>query len=131
MPIATTIGVYRIELSKSLTTSITIGIVPIAAFFGAIVAHFALKCMNRRTGFYIAAVINLIAIILVNITYFSLLIVGRWIEGMCVGFYVAVAPIYLREVAPKELRRKIGLFFSLLKVVGVLYVIVLELVMTA
>ncbi|CAM6006077.1 unnamed protein product [Sphagnum balticum] len=46
-------------------------------------------------------------------------------------FYSAISPIYLKEIAPKELRRKLGLFFSLGKVIGVLFVIALELILTA
>jgi MFS family permease len=76
-------------------------------------------------------VVNCGAIALINITNFTSLIIGRFLEGICIGYYSAIAPIYLREIAPKELRRLLGLFFSLGKIVGVLVVIALELILEA
>ena len=78
-------------------------------------------------GIYVFTIVNVGAIILVNITNFYALLIGRMIEGICVGFYSAIAPMYLREIAPKEMRPMMGLFFSMGKVVGVLIAIFLEL----
>jgi len=44
---------------------------------------------------------------------------------------MAISPLYLKEIAPKELRRMLGLFFSFGKIVGVLVVIILELIFDA
>jgi MFS family permease len=57
---------------------------------------------------------------LVNITTFETLLAGRCIEGICMGCFTTIAPIYLKEIAPKELRRTLGLFFSLGRIIGVL-----------
>jgi hypothetical protein len=45
-----------------------------------------------------------------------------------VGYYTAIAPLYLKEIAPKELRKILGRFFSFGKIIGVLIVIILELI---
>jgi hypothetical protein len=45
-----------------------------------------------------------------------------------VGYYTLLAPIYLREIAPKELRRLLGLFFSFGKIIGVLIAVAMELI---
>ena len=70
------------------------------------------------------ALVNCGAIGIVNINSFGALIAGRFLEGICVGFYSAIAPIYLREIAPKELRKMLGLFFSFGKILGVLISII-------
>jgi len=46
-------------------------------------------------------VVNFAAILLVNITNFPVLVAGRFIEGICIGHYSAIAPIYCKEIAPK------------------------------
>jgi sugar phosphate permease len=48
-----------------------------------------------------------------------------------VGYYTTIAPIYLKEIAPKELRRMLGLFFSFGKIIGVIIVIMIELIFDA
>jgi sugar phosphate permease len=48
-----------------------------------------------------------------------------------VGYYVTIAPICLREMSPIELRRMLGYFFSLGKIVGVMIVISLTLIFAA
>ena len=74
------------------------------------------------------ALVNCGAIGIVNVNNFGALIAGRFLEGICVGFYSAIAPIYLREIAPKELRKMLGLFFSFGKILGVLISIIVELI---
>lgn len=112
-------------MDKFAAQSILIGVLPLGAIFGVIVTSFMINRFRRLTGIYVFTVVNVGAIILVNITTFGTLIGGRFIEGICVGYYTTIAPIYLKEIAPKELRRMLGLFFSFGKIVGVLIVIIL------
>ena len=126
VPIAVLVVKYSITSVDALTAqSILIGILPIGSVLGAIITKFLIKRFRRLTGIYIFTIVNILAVILINITTFTTLIIGRFIEGICIGYYSAIAPVYLKEIAPKELRRMLGLFFSFGKIVGVLISIAL------
>lgn len=131
VPISVIITEYDITISKFAAQSILIGILPIGAILGVVITKFLITRYRRLTGIYIFAFVNIGAMVLVNITTFGTLIAGRFIEGICVGYYTTIAPIYLKEIAPKELRRMLGLFFSFGKIIGVLFVIILELIFDA
>lgn len=118
-------------MDKFAAQSILIGILPIGAILGVFITKIMLIYTRRLTGIYVFAVINVGAIVLVNMTSFGTLVAGRFIEGICIGYYTTIAPIYLKEIAPKELRKLLGLFFSLGKIIGVLVVIILELIFHA
>jgi predicted MFS family arabinose efflux permease len=55
-----------------------------------------MKKFKRLAGIYIFTIVNCGAVVLVNITSFTTLVVGRFLEGICIGYYSAIAPIYLR-----------------------------------
>lgn len=131
VPISVIITEYDITISKFAAQSILIGILPIGAILGVVITKFLITRYRRLTGIYIFTFVNIGAMVLVNITTFGTLIAGRFIEGICVGYYTTIAPIYLKEIAPKELRRMLGLFFSFGKIIGVLFVIILELIFDA
>jgi len=97
VPIATIMTEYSITSVDSFTAqAILIGILPIGAVLGAIITKFLIKRYRRLTGIYIFTIVNIIAVILINITFFTTLIIGRFIEGICIGYYSAIAPVYLK-----------------------------------
>ncbi len=83
-------------MSSFAAQSILIGLMPLGAIIGAFVTKFLIKRHRRLTGIYIFTLVNVGAIVLVNITTFATLIAGRLIEGICVGYYTTIAPIYLK-----------------------------------
>ena len=88
---------YDIIIGESGALSILIGLVPFGCVFGCIITNkLVFPNTQRLTGIYIFTIFSLIAIGLVNITTFPTLVVGRFIEGVCVGFYTSLAPIYHR-----------------------------------
>lgn len=101
VPISTLVAQFSITMSPSSAQSILIGVLPLGAVFGAILTKHLIKKFKRLTGIYIFTIVNIIAVVLINITIFGTLIAGRFLEGICVGYYSAIAPIYLREIAPK------------------------------
>jgi MFS family permease len=92
---------YGIGMDKLIAQSILIGILPLAAIIGAIITRVLIRKFKRLLGIYIFTFINIGAIGLVNVNFFYTLLLGRFIEGICIGFYSAIAPIYLKEIAPK------------------------------
>lgn len=101
VPIAVLMTNYSITLNKFATQSILIGILPLGSLVGAVITHFMLQKTERLSGMYIYTVVNIIAVVLININNFGSLVAGRFLEGTCVGYYTLLAPIYLREIAPK------------------------------
>jgi MFS family permease len=127
VPISALVSRYSISMNSSAAQSILIGILPLGSLFGDFITHFMLRKTQRLFGIYVFTLLNLAAVILININSFGTLIAGRFLEGICVGYYTLLAPIYLREIAPKEIRRRLGLFFSFGKIVGILLAVAMEL----
>lgn len=109
--------------------SLLIGILPVGSVVGVILSVNLIKRFRRLTGIYIFTLVNLVGMVLINQLFFATLVIGRFIEGISIGFYAYLAPAYLKEIAPKEMRRMLGLFFSLGKIIGVMFVIILELIL--
>lgn len=83
-------------MDKFAAQSILIGILPIGAILGVLITKFMLIYTHRLIGIYVFALVNVGAIVLVNVTTFGALIAGRFIEGICIGYYTTIAPIYLK-----------------------------------
>jgi len=80
VPIAVLVVKYSITSVDALTAqSILIGILPIGSVLGAIITKFLIKRFRRLTGIYIFTILNILAVILINITTFTTLIIGRFI----------------------------------------------------
>ena len=101
VPIDTMVEKYEITINDFVAHSILIGILPVGAVVGSVLTKITIAQRRRRTGIYIFTVVNVIGIVLANVGNFPLFIVGRFIEGISIGFYSAIGPIYLREIAPK------------------------------
>lgn len=129
IPIDILVEEYHITIAKSTAQSILIGVLPIGAILGVVITKFLITKYRRLTGIYIFTIVNVGAIVMININVFGILVAGRFIEGICIGYYTTIAPIYLKEIAPKELRKMLGLFFSLGKIIGVLVVIIIEMIL--
>jgi formate-dependent nitrite reductase membrane component NrfD len=79
VPIKTIMSMYSVTLDKFTTQSILIGILPVGSLIGAIITHFMLQKTERLTGMYIFAIVNAIAVVLINITDFGSLVAGRFL----------------------------------------------------
>lgn len=73
----------------------------------------------------------IISIILVEITTVETIFLGRFLEGICIGLYVSIGPIYLREIVARELRPQIMSVFSLCKVLGIVIAYSIENILEA
>lgn len=118
---------YEVHMNPNLLQGILIAIMPFGALFGSLTAKTFLNQITRLRGIHTILPILCISILVVQIGNPITLFVGRFMEGFCIGYYVSIAPIYLKEITPKELRSITGTFFALGKIVGVLLVITLEL----
>ena len=71
--------IYNINMDKFIAQSILIGILPFASILGAIILRCIIKKTRRLSGIYVFTFINVGAIVLVNITTFYTLLLGRLI----------------------------------------------------
>jgi MFS family permease len=74
---------------------------PIGAIFGAGFSQLFIKCFNRKHSNYIMLIVLWVGLGIMMIHNWVTIIVGRLIEGVAIGLYVSVGPIFLKEVTPK------------------------------
>lgn len=129
IPVDTISANYGISLDPNLLQGLLIAIMPFGGLFGSLIAKSFLKSITRLRGMHLALPVLVLSILIVQITTPTTLFVGRFLEGGCIGYYVSIAPIYLKEISPKQMRSVTGTFFGLGKIVGVLTVILLELLL--
>jgi SP family galactose:H+ symporter-like MFS transporter len=129
VPIDTISSNYGISLDRNLLQGLLIAIMPFGGLFGSLIAKSFLKHITRLAGMHLALPFLVLSIFIVQITTPTTLFVGRFLEGVCIGYYVSIAPIYLKEISPKHMRATTGTFFGLGKIIGVLTVIILELLL--
>lgn len=55
--------------------------------------------------------------------------VCRFMQGMCTGFYSAIAPLIIKEFSPTEIAGTLGTFNQLLVGFGVFFACLLQLIL--
>lgn len=86
---------------QSLTTSI----LSAGTFFGAIIAGDVADFIGRRSTIIIGCVVFSIGGILETAsTTLALMVVGRLVAGVGVGYISAIVILYMSEIAPKKVR---------------------------
>ncbi len=102
---------------KSLITSI----LSAGTFFGAIIAGDLADFIGRRTTIIAGCFIFTIGVVLQTIsTGLTLLVLGRLVAGIGVGFVSAIIILYMSEVAPKKVRGTIVAGYQFCITVGIL-----------
>lgn len=106
---------------KIIELEMIVGSLSIVSIFGAVAAGRLSDAIGRRMTMAIAAVIFFVGAGLMALApNFAVLLLGRVIAGIGVGFALMVAPVYAAELAPARIR---GCLVSLIEVfinVGVL-----------
>ena len=95
-------------LSQSLSSaqlSIFVGSINLFSLFGALISPFVSDRYGRRKTFLYSGFIFLSGCLLQAVSgSFVTLILGRMVLGIGIGLGLAIDPIYISEVSPKELR---------------------------
>lgn len=106
---------------NSLQSGLVVGAVPIGAVAGAWFASRGADLYGRRRLILISAAIFIVGALISAISPGSLiLILSRVVIGFGIGAASAVAPVYISEVAPPELRGSLVTFFQLAVTIGIL-----------
>lgn len=79
--------------------------IELGAFLGAMNQGWIADKISRKWSIFVAAVVFLIgSAIQTGAMDFGMLLAGRFIGGMGVGMLAMVAPLYISEIAPPEIR---------------------------
>ena len=98
-----------------------VGILNIVSGPGGLISGRLADSLGRRPSAALACTVTLVgALLMATANSFGLLLTGRVITGIGVGCCFHVAPLYLAEIAPKEVRGKLISFFDLFINVGIL-----------
>lgn len=99
-----------------VVASASIGCIPGAFFAGRLADHYGRKPMMLMT-----AVLYVIAALGSGMAWsFSVLVIFRFIGGLAIGMASTLAPIYISEVAPAQIRGRLGMMQQLAIVLGIL-----------
>lgn len=89
-------------------------------FFGALIAGDVADFIGRRVTIIVGCIIFVVGVILqVASTTVPLLVVGRVIAGIGVGFVSAIIILYMSEIAPKKVRGSIVAGYQLCITIGI------------
>jgi sugar porter (SP) family MFS transporter len=106
---------------NSLQSGMVVAAVPVGAVGGAWFASYGADKYGRRTLILISAAVFIAGAIVSGIAPDSLiLILSRVVIGLGIGVASAVAPVYISEVAPADIRGSLVTFFQLAVTIGIL-----------
>ncbi|CAI0423066.1 unnamed protein product [Linum tenue] len=92
----------------------------VAAFFASLVASTVTKKFGRKWSMFLGGLIFLSGALLnMFASHVSMLIVGRILLGIGVGFSVQSVPLYVSEMAPHKYRGSLNIVFQLSITVGI------------
>ncbi|XP_051171819.1 facilitated trehalose transporter Tret1-like [Leptopilina boulardi] len=103
-------------------------ILNIGACFGSICAPFILKIFGFTNGMFLMVPLFLIgwSFISFSRTKIIYMLIGRLICGICGGILCVLTPIYIGEIADKEIRNRLLTFLHLLINCGIMYAFVID-----
>ncbi|KAK5202492.1 hypothetical protein LTR72_011785 [Exophiala xenobiotica] len=109
------------KAEKTQVNSNCVSILQAGAFFGCFGIWPLTSRLGRRWGFIIASVVFCIGTIMqiVNSHSIGLFYAGRVIAGLGTGAATVLVPMFSAEMAPKEIRGKLGSCFQLFFATGV------------
>ena len=112
---------YHITLLQDFERASTVASVPLGALIGAVVSAKLSLIYGRRDSLFITGAVYSLGILLIVFSgSIWLVVIGRLLMGFAVGLSCMVAPMYLGEVSPYEVRGAIVFIFQLAITVGIL-----------
>lgn len=70
---------------------------------------------------YLIGVINFISTVLMQITTYETILIGRFLLGVTCGMYPMVVPVMTKELCPPSLKLILGSFYSLARIIGIIF----------
>ncbi|XP_043851010.1 solute carrier family 2, facilitated glucose transporter member 7 isoform X1 [Dromiciops gliroides] len=116
-------GKFMDESLLLLLWSVTVSMFPLGGFLGALVVGPLVDRCGRKRTLLINNIFSIIPAILMGSSKaaksFEMIIVSRVMVGICAGIAYSALPMYLGELAPKNLRGTLGTMTEVFVIVGV------------
>ncbi|KAJ7999676.1 hypothetical protein DPEC_G00196880 [Dallia pectoralis] len=117
---------YEEPISADMVTilwSVTVSIFAIGGLVGALCVSLLMKVLGRKGTLLLNNSFAVISALLLALGEkagsFEMLIIGRFIMGVDSGISLSALPMYLGEIAPRQVRGSIGQFNAILICLGV------------
>nr|XP_030735274.1 solute carrier family 2, facilitated glucose transporter member 5 isoform X1 [Globicephala melas] len=118
------IGEYINEFSLTLLWSISVSMFPFGGLLGSLMVGPLVNTLGRKGTLLFNNIFSIVPAILMGCSEvaksFEMIIVARLLVGICAGLSSNVVPMYLGELAPKNLRGALGVVPQLFITVGIL-----------
>ncbi|EHB16655.1 Solute carrier family 2, facilitated glucose transporter member 5 [Heterocephalus glaber] len=112
------------SFSLTLLWSVTVSMFPFGGFIGSLLVGPLVNKFGRKGALLFNNIFSIVPAILMGCSKvaksFELIIVSRLLVGICAGVSSNVVPMYLGELAPKNLRGALGVVPQLFITVGIL-----------
>nr|XP_033778352.1 solute carrier family 2, facilitated glucose transporter member 5 isoform X1 [Geotrypetes seraphini] len=117
-------GQYASESILVMLWSFTVSVFPLGGFVGSLLVAPLVNCFGRKGTLLFNNVFSIIPAIMMGCSElagsFEIIIVARFLIGICAGLSSNVVPMYLGEMSPKNLRGAIGVVPQLFITIGIL-----------
>ncbi|XP_032158449.1 solute carrier family 2, facilitated glucose transporter member 5 isoform X1 [Mustela erminea] len=115
---------YINEFSLTLLWSVSVSMFPFGGFLGSLMVGPLVNKFGRKGTLLFNNIFSIVPAILMGCSEvarsFEMIIVSRLLVGICAGLSSNVVPMYLGELAPKNLRGALGVVPQLFITVGIL-----------
>eukprot|EP00980_Cylindrotheca_fusiformis_P008727 scaffold1868_cov193-Cylindrotheca_fusiformis.AAC.12 len=122
--VSTNVGpIVETELDlEPVQRELFVGSLNLWSIFGSMFAHWICDRYGRRRSFIAAAVAFIVGVIVTGIANsYLVLMIGRFITGLGVGFGLAIDPLYIAEVSPAAHRGELVTWSEIGINVGVVF----------
>ncbi|XP_005986135.1 solute carrier family 2, facilitated glucose transporter member 1a [Latimeria chalumnae] len=117
-------GRYIDDNFLTLLWSLTVSMYPLGGFFGSLMVGPLVNKLGRKGTLLFNNIFSIVPAVLMGTSElaksFEVIIVARFIVGICAGLSSNVVPMYLGELSPKNLRGAIGVVPQLFITIGIL-----------
>ncbi|KAM9751924.1 solute carrier family 2, facilitated glucose transporter member 5 [Menidia menidia] len=108
----------------TLLWSLSVSMYPLGGFFGSLMVAPLVNKLGRKGTLLFNNIFSIVPAVMMGVSEiaksFEIIIVARFIVGICAGLSSNVVPMYLGELAPKNLRGALGIVPQLFITIGIL-----------
>ncbi|CRG84411.1 putative quinate permease [Talaromyces islandicus] len=105
--------------SETTVSAIAVGSQQVGALVGCLAIWPVNNYQGRRMAIGVCAAVFCVGVLLELVSTLSWFYLGRFIAGLGVGGSSSVIPIYLSEMAPKDLRGQLGSCYQFMFTIGI------------
>jgi len=102
------------DLQAEIVVSSTVLAAAISAFYG----HNVMSLYGRKRTLVVASIVFVIGSLVMAVGNYEILVLGRIIVGVAIGFASEAGPLYISECAPKDMRGSLTTLFNVAVVSG-------------